>query len=128
MELASCYPFGTSNFKVTHSFQENLWNGNLLNKLVKLVCNESCKPEHCCSHAEGEGDFNCHCTKITVVTGQITVQCLQNLKVAAVKYKLSWWHNFLIHTVYVLQGVDTDGNICMDLRNFVIGTLNIWRS
>lgn len=99
MELASCHPLGTSNLKAACSFLENLWNGDILNMLFKAICSESCKPLHCCSHAEGGDDSKCHHTKITAVTGQITEQLWQNLKVAAVKYKFSWWHNFPIHTV-----------------------------
>jgi len=84
---------------VARGFLENLWNGDLLNMLVNIVCNEICKHVHWCLHTEGGDDTKCHCTKITAVTGQITEQHWQNLKAAAVKYKFSWWHNFLIHTV-----------------------------
>jgi hypothetical protein len=99
MALASCHPFGTSNFTVAHSFGENLWNDDLLNMLVKVVCNESCKPVHCCLHAEGGDDSKCHRNKITALAGQITEQLWQNLKAAAVKYEFSRWQSFLIHTV-----------------------------
>jgi hypothetical protein len=51
---------------------------------------------HCCSHAEVGDDSKCHHTKITAVTGHIIEQLWQNLKAAAVKYKSSWWHNFLL--------------------------------
>jgi len=58
MKLTSCHPLGTSNFKVACSFLENLWNGDILNMLVKVVCSESCKPLHHCLHAEGVMTLN----------------------------------------------------------------------